>query len=161
MGGGDMIERVTVNGSSWAAMPHKFEAGTPAIGEIIALERAIAMLESIGLSSIADHEAQLFNELQERLRSEPGVTLYGPSAQTNTKQQAVVSFSVENVHPHDIATIADQHGVQIRAGHHCAMPALTRLKIQASARASLGAYSSSEDITALIEAIRAARKVFG
>jgi cysteine desulfurase/selenocysteine lyase len=161
MGGGDMIERVTTNGSSWAAMPHKFEAGTPAIAEIIAFERAIAMLESIGIDNIAKHEERLFRELHEKLKSEPGVKIYGPQAPSHTQQQAVVSFSVDNVHPHDIATIADQHGVQIRAGHHCAMPAMTRLKIQASARASLGAYSSSEDIDALITAIRAAKKVFG
>ncbi len=158
-GGGDMIERVSTLGSTYALAPRRFEAGTPAIGEAIALGEAVAFLSELGFERVAQHESTLLHHGFELLRAEEGVTLHGPM--TNGGHQAsILAFSVDGVHPHDLATVADEFGVQIRAGHHCAMPALERLGLPATARASLGVYSDRGDFPPLLEAIRKARKMF-
>lgn len=160
MGGGDMIQSVTTAGSTWAELPSRFEAGTPAIAEAIAFGTAVDYVSAISLQQIHQHEASLMQLGLEVLSREPGVEVYGP-AKVGKSQASILSFNVKNLHPHDLATVADSFNVQIRAGHHCAMPLLKRLGISASARASLGLYSDASDFDVLIEAIRRARKIFG
>lgn len=157
-GGGEMIEAVAVEGSTWAEPPHKFEAGTPAIGEAIALESALDFLDSVGREQVQRYEKDLFAQAFALMLAEPGVTLYGPATKGG-EQAPIISFNVDKVHPHDLATIADGFNVQIRAGHHCAMPALKRLGLKSTARASIGVYSCLDDFKALLEAIRHARKI--
>ena len=159
-GGGDMISSVAVEASTWAEPPQKFEAGTPAIAEAIGLGTAVEFMESIGFERIISHERALFADMFESLRRETGVTVYGPAVNGGA-QDSIVAFNVQGVHAHDLASVADGFNVQIRAGHHCAMPALNRLGIRSSARASLGMYSCADDIAALIEAVRHARKMLG
>jgi len=159
-GGGEMIETVSLEGSTWAEAPLKFEAGTPAIAEAIALGTALDFLDQIGLERVELYERELFEKGFELLRAEPGVQVYGPAV-SGGAQASIISFNVERVHPHDLATIADCFNVQIRAGHHCAMPLMKRLGLQATARASIGVYSRLDDFQALLEAIRHARKVLG
>jgi cysteine desulfurase/selenocysteine lyase len=158
LGGGDMIEQVTTEGSTWAEIPRRFEAGTPAIAEVIGLATAIDFVQEIGLDRIAAHENAVHDYAIEQLSKEPGVKIYGPRGAG--AQRSIVPFNVEGVHPHDLGTIFDSANVQIRAGHHCAMPALRALKLQATARASLAVYSDIEDIDALCFGIREARRIF-
>lgn len=159
-GGGDMISYVSVDGSGWAEVPQRFEAGTPAFPEAIALGSAIQFLQRFNRGDVRRHEQSLVHEALEMLRDEPGVTLYGP-ATTGGEQAAVVSFGIDCVHPHDFATIADTHNLQIRAGNHCAMPTLRRLGLQATVRMSFGIYSCTQDLAAVRSAIREARAMFG
>ena len=158
-GGGDMISYVSVEGSGWAEVPQRFEAGTPAFPEAIALGTAADFLGSFDRSEIVSHESALVDEAVELLRGEQGVVLHGPASR-GEKQLAVVSFSIDCVHPHDFATIADTHNIQVRAGNHCAMPTLRRLGLQATVRLSFGLYSSSKDLVAVRDAIREARRLF-
>lgn len=158
-GGGDMIELVTTEGSTWAEPPSKFEAGTPAIAEAIALGEAVDQLEEWGLERLIEHERQVHLYGVERLRALPGVTLHGPVS-SGKPQESIIAFST-TVHPHDLATVADSYGVCIRAGHHCAQPALRRLGLQATARASVGIYTEPEDFDQLAEAILAAQRIIG
>jgi cysteine desulfurase/selenocysteine lyase len=158
-GGGDMISYVSVEGHGLAEVPQRFEAGTPAFPEAIALGAAIDFLQKFNRSELRSHEGALVQEALALLRDEPGVTLYGP-ATTGGEQAAVVSFGIDCVHPHDFATIADTHNLQVRAGNHCAMPTLRRLGVQATVRISFGVYSSSEDLLAVKAAIREARAMF-
>ncbi|NDC36675.1 MAG: SufS family cysteine desulfurase [Proteobacteria bacterium] len=158
-GGGGMIAQVTVDGSTWTEVPARFEAGTPAIGEAIALGTAVEFLESIRGEALHRHEAAVLQYGYELLRKEPGVAVHGPIT-AGKEQVSILSFSVEGVHPHDVSTILDAFNVQIRAGHHCAMPLLKRLGLSATARASVGAYSVKEDFDRLVEGVREVRKVF-
>jgi cysteine desulfurase/selenocysteine lyase len=158
-GGGDMISYVSTDGSGWAEVPQRFEAGTPAFPEAIALGTAVDFLSSFDRKSLIAHERELVHAACEMLRGETGVTLHGP-ASAGGEQVAVVSFSIDTVHPHDFATIADTHNVQVRAGNHCAMPTLRRLGVQATVRLSFGAYSCAKDLGAVRDAIREARKLF-
>ncbi|MCB0339362.1 MAG: cysteine desulfurase [Bdellovibrionales bacterium] len=159
-GGGDMIETVSTEGSTWAKGVRKFEAGTPPIAEAIALGTAIDFISAIGFDRIIAHESNLFKKAYSLLSSEPGVTVYGP-ASGGGLQASILSFSVDGIHPHDLATIADSFNVQIRAGHHCAMPAMKALGLRSTARASIGLYSDIYDFERLIEAIRHSRKLLG
>lgn len=159
-GGGDMIETVTVEGSTWAPAPARFEAGTPPIAAAIGLAAALEFIESVGFEAIRNHERCLFAEAWARLSQEKGVTLFGPGPESD-QQVSIISFTIEGVHPHDIATIADSVNVQLRAGHHCAMPALKHLGIPATARASFGIYSHAADIEQLMLGIREVKRVFG
>jgi cysteine desulfurase/selenocysteine lyase len=159
-GGGDMISYVSVEGSGWAEIPQRFEAGTPAFPEAIALGAAVDFIGEFSRADLNAHEQKLVLDAVEMLRGEEGITLYGPVT-TGGEQATVVSFSIDCVHPHDFATIADNHNVQIRAGNHCAMPTLRRLGVQATVRMSFGIYSCSEDLLAVRDAIREARKMFG
>lgn len=157
MGGGDMISSVTVEGSTWAEPPQKFEAGTPAIAEVLALGAALEFMDRIGRGAVQNHERELFQRAWELLKSE-GLELYGP-ANNGGHQSSIIPFNVPGVHPHDIATIADTFNVQLRAGNHCAMPALRRVGLYSTVRASIGVYTRLEDFEQMIEALRHARKI--
>lgn len=159
-GGGDMISYVSVEGFGCADIPQRFEAGTPAFPEAIALGAAIEFVNRFSRAEMRAHEKSLVAAAVDMLRAEEGITLYGP-ATVGGEQATVVSFSIDTVHPHDFATIADTHNVQIRAGNHCAMPTLRRLGVQATVRMSFGLYSCQSDLTAVQSAIREARKMFG
>ena len=155
-GGGDMILSVTFEKTVYNAIPYKFEAGTPAIAEAVGLGAAVAYLEGVGLAAVAAHEQEVVGYAVEALREVPDVRLVG----TPRERAGVVSFLLGDVHPHDVGTILDREGVAIRAGHHCAQPLMHRLGVAATVRASVGLYSTREDVDALVRAVRKAREVF-
>ncbi|HEY6003412.1 MAG TPA: cysteine desulfurase [Anaeromyxobacter sp.] len=155
-GGGDMILSVTFEKTIYNAVPHKFEAGTPAVAEAIGLAAAIAYLERQGIEAVAAHERDVLAYAVEQLRAIPDVRLVG----TPAERAGVVSFLVGDVHPHDVGTVLDGQGVAIRAGHHCAQPLMKRLGITATARASVALYNTREDVDALVRAVHAVREVF-
>ena len=157
-GGGEMIASVTLERSTWAAVPHKFEAGTPAFAQAVGLGAALDWLAALGMARVAAHGQALAGYAMARLLEVPGVTVYGPPADA---RGPLVAFTVAGVHAHDLATILDTRGVAVRAGHHCAMPLHTRLGVSATARASFGVYTDEMDVDALIEGLHAARGVFG
>ena len=154
-GGGSMIDRVTFERTTYAPPPTRFEAGTPAIGEVIGLHAAIDYVAGIGLERIHRHETALVGELREALRRRNDVTLFGPEASAG-----IVSFALEGVHPHDLGTILDEEGVAIRAGHHCAQPLMEHLGVPATARASFGLYSDQSDVAALLRGIERTARIF-
>lgn len=156
MGGGDMISTVTFERSTWANVPHKFEAGTPAIIETIALGAAITWVESIGMDAIAAHEADLTAYALTRLQDVPGLKVVGQPRDRG----GVISFTMADVHPHDIATLLDRNGIAIRAGHHCAEPLMRRLGLTATARASFGLYTVKEEIDVLADTLVRIRDFF-
>lgn len=156
-GGGEMIRRVTLQGSTFQAPPARFEAGTPKIAGAIGLAAAVDYLQSIGMDVIERHERQLARLAHEALAEVPELTIYGPSAD---RRIGLVSFTLGDVHAHDLASIVDESGVAIRAGHHCCMPFHDKLGIPATARASFAMYNTSEDIDALVRALYEAKKVF-
>ena len=155
-GGGEMIRTVRFSGSTWNELPHKFEAGTPDIAGAIGLGAAVDYLENIGMASIRDYEHSLLEYGTQRLQTVAGVKLVG----TARHKAGVLSFVMDDIHPHDIGTIVDQQGVAIRTGHHCAMPVMEHFHIPATARASLAFYNTREDIDALVQALGKAREVF-
>jgi cysteine desulfurase / selenocysteine lyase len=158
MGGGDMIRKVTLDGSTWNELPYKFEAGTPAIAEGVGLGAAVDYLESIGLDAIHAHEMELAEYAHDRLSEIPGVTLYNPPA---PYRSGVATFTVDGVHPHDVAQILDFEGVAVRAGHHCAMPLhREHLDVPATTRASFYLYTTTAEIDTLAEGLYAAKKRF-
>jgi cysteine desulfurase/selenocysteine lyase len=156
-GGGEMISRVWDDHSSWNKIPHKFEAGTPNVEAAVGLAAAIDYLEGVGLERIAEHEQALAAAAIERLTEIEGVTVYGPRGH----RAGVVSFTYGDIHPHDIATILDQDGICIRAGHHCAQPLMRRLNVAATARASFYLYNGLDDVDTLAEALVKAGALFG
>ncbi|MGA9762332.1 MAG: cysteine desulfurase [Gaiellaceae bacterium] len=155
--GGGMIRRVSVEKTTWAELPHKFEAGTPPVAEAVALGAAIDYLEGIGLDAITAHEHELTAYALERLGELPGLTLYGPPLE---RRGGIVSFNLEGIHPHDVAQILDSEGVCVRAGHHCTQPLMRRLGVAATSRASFYLYSLPEEIDRLVVGIERAQKVF-
>jgi cysteine desulfurase/selenocysteine lyase len=155
-GGGDMILSVSFEKTVYNAVPHKFEAGTPAVAEAVGLAAAIGYLERQGIEAVAAHERDVLAYAVEQLRAAPDVRLVG----TPAERAGVVSFLVGDVHPHDVGTVLDGQGVAIRAGHHCAQPLMKRLGITATARASFGLYNTREDVDALVRAVHAVREVF-
>jgi cysteine desulfurase/selenocysteine lyase len=155
-GGGDMILSVSFEKTVYNALPYKFEAGTPAIAEAVGLAAAVDYLETLGLPAVASHERALLAYAVERLREIPDLRLVG----TPAERAGVVSFLVGDIHPHDLATVLDRHGVAVRAGHHCAQPLMHRFGVAATARASVGLYNVREDVDTLVRAIHAAREVF-
>jgi cysteine desulfurase/selenocysteine lyase len=155
-GGGAMIDKVTFAGTTYAAPPQRFEAGTPAIVEAVGFGAAADYVATIGLAAIHAREAALVAELRTVLRARNDITLFGPE-----ESAGIVSFAMDGVHPHDLGTILDEHGVAIRAGHHCAQPLMDHLGVAATARASFGLYSDRDDIAALIAGIERTRKIFG
>ena len=157
--GGDMISRVSIEKSEWNELPWKFEAGTSAYVDAIGLGAAVDYLTEVGLERIHEHELSLVGYLLPRLAEIPGVTVYGPK--TLEDRVGVVSFNIEGIHPHDVATIFDNEGVCVRAGHHCNQPLMTRLGVPATTRASFYLYNTTEECDALVGAIHAAKKVFG
>jgi cysteine desulfurase/selenocysteine lyase len=156
--GGDMIEYVADDRTTWNVLPHKFEAGTPNVADAIGLAAACEYLDELGMEAVRAHEQQLTASASERLQAIPGVTVYGPPA---ADRSGVVSFTVGEIHPHDLATILDEGGVCIRAGHHCAQPLMRRLQLPATARASFYVYSTEADVDALVAGVHRAREVFG
>ena len=157
LGGGEMISRVTLEKSTWAGLPNKFEAGTPMIAQAIGLGAAIDYVSAIGMDRIAAHEEDLRRYATQRLASVPGLRIYG----TAPRKAAVISFAIEGIHPHDIATIIDHAGVACRAGHHCAQPLMDRLGVTALTRASFGLYSTRGDADCLVDALEMAREFLG
>jgi cysteine desulfurase / selenocysteine lyase len=155
-GGGSMIDRVTFEKTTYAPAPTRFEAGTPAIIEVLGLHAAIDYVAGIGIDAIHAHETALVAQCRDALRSVNAVTLYGPE-----DAAGIVSFNVEGVHPHDVGTILDEEGVAIRAGHHCCQPLMSYLGVEATARASFGLYSDAADIDALVRGLSRVRKLFG
>jgi cysteine desulfurase/selenocysteine lyase len=156
--GGDMIELVADDRSSWNVLPHKFEAGTPNVADAVGLAAACEYLDRVGMRTIREHERALTAAASERLAAISGVTVYGPPA---AERSGVVSFTVGEIHPHDLATILDEGGVCVRAGHHCAQPLMRRLHLPATARASFYVYSTEADVDALVAGVHRAREVFG
>ena len=157
LGGGEMITQVTVDGFTPNEVPWKFEAGTMAIAEAVGLGAAVQWLERVGLERVFAHDRELAAYAMARLGELDGVRLLGPPAD---RRGGVVAFTVEGVHPHDVAMVLDRDGVCVRAGHHCAMPLHDRLGIPASVRASFHCYSLREDVDALVESLRGVRKLF-
>ena len=155
-GGGAMIDRVTFQKTTFAPAPTRFEAGTPAIVEVIGLAAAIDYVEGVGIPAIHAHEAQLVRTLRDELRAMNSITLFGPE-----DSAGIVSFALQGVHPHDLGTILDEENVAIRAGHHCAQPLMDHLGVPATARASFGLYNDETDIAALIKGIERTRRIFG
>jgi cysteine desulfurase/selenocysteine lyase len=155
-GGGDMIHTVSFAGTTFAPLPAKFEAGTPAIAEVIGLGAALRYLKGVGFEAIGAWEQELLTRATERVREVPGVRLIG----TARAKAGVLSFTLEGVHPHDLGTILDADGVAIRAGHHCAQPVMERFGVHATARASFAFYNTFDEIDMLVRGIHRAREVF-
>ena len=156
-GGGDMILSVTFEHTDFNEVPHKFEAGTPDITGTHGLAVALDYMESLGRDRILEHEERLTQYGEEALSRIPGVKLLG----AGQRRLAVLSFEVDGIHPHDLATILDKHRVAVRAGHHCAQPLMDRLCVPATTRASFGIYNDESDVDALVDAIKAAKELFG
>jgi cysteine desulfurase/selenocysteine lyase len=157
LGGGEMIREVHLSGSTWNDLPHKFEAGTPAILEAVGLGAAVDYLSALGMERVHAHEQALTRYALRRLAAVPGLTLYGPPVD---RRGGVVSFTLGDIHPHDLATLLDREGIAVRAGHHCAQPLHEHLGLAATARASFYVYTTSAEIDALAEALERARDVF-
>jgi len=158
-GGGEMINTVDRHESTWAPVPHKFEAGTPPIAEAIGFGAATEYLEAVGMDVIEAHEREITAYALERLASIPDLTLYGPL--DVSLRGGAVSFELGDIHPHDLATILDQDGIAVRAGHHCARPLMKYLEIPATARASFYLYNVPEEVDLMVESLHKARKLFG
>jgi cysteine desulfurase/selenocysteine lyase len=156
--GGDMIEYVGDEHTTWNVLPHKFEAGTPNVGDAVGLAAACEYLGRVGMANVREHEQAITALATGRLCSIPGVRVYGPPP---AQRSGVVSFTVGDIHPHDLATILDEAGVCVRAGHHCAQPLMRRLNVPATARASFYIYNTEADVDALVAGVEHAREVFG
>jgi cysteine desulfurase / selenocysteine lyase len=156
MGGGDMISSVTYEQSTWAAVPHKFEAGTPAILEGIGLKAAIDYVQAIGFDAMAAHEASLTDHALARLASVEGLQVIGQAQDRG----GVISFTMEGAHAHDVATLLDRQGIAVRAGHHCAEPLMHRFNLDSTARASFGIYTTHDEIDALADGLTRVREFF-
>jgi len=155
-GGGSMIDKVTFEKTTYAPAPGRFEAGTPHIVGAVGFDAAIQYVEAIGLEAISAHENALFASARNALSSLNSVRLFGPE-----NSAGILSFAVGDVHPHDVATILDEEGVAIRAGHHCAQPLMDYLGVTATARASFGIYSNEDDVAALVRGIERVTRIFG
>ncbi len=157
--GGDMIASVDFDGATWNELPYKFEAGTPPVAEAVGLGVAVEYLRGLGMERVRTHELALTAHLLQRLATVPGLRVVGPPHAE--ERGGLASFTIEGMHPHDIAELADRGGVCIRAGHHCAQPLMRCLGVTATARASVGIYNTPAEVDALIDALLAGREVFG
>jgi cysteine desulfurase/selenocysteine lyase len=157
MAGGDMIKTVRIEGTTYHDLPWKFEAGTQAIAEVIGLGAAVDYLQNLGMHAVRGHELDITEYAYEALSDVAGLTLYGPPP---SRRAGVISFALDGIHPHDLATIADRDQVCLRAGHHCAMPLMTRLGVAATARASFYVYTEKEEVDRLVGSIREAQRIF-
>ena len=155
-GGGDMIERVTFEKTTYRDAPARFEAGTPPIVEAAGLAAAIDYVDEIGMENISSHEQELLNYATERLNEVDGITIYGEAQH----KAGIISFTLDKVHPHDIGTIIDSRGVSVRAGHHCAQPLMDWFGIAATTRASFGMYSNKQDVDALVDGLKYVKEIF-
>jgi cysteine desulfurase / selenocysteine lyase len=158
MGGGDMIRRVGLEHSTWNDLPWKFEAGTPAIAEAIGLGAAVDYLSALGMAHVRAHEQAIIAYALDRLATVPGLRVYGPPA---AERGGVVAFSLGEIHPHDVASLLDQRGICIRAGHHCCQPLMERYDLPALGRASFYVYNTEADVDRLVEGLAFVREVFG
>ncbi len=156
MGGGDMISSVSYERATWAELPHKFEAGTPAIIEAIGLKAAVGFVQGIGYDALTAHEASLTDHALARLAGIEGITVFGRAQDRG----GVVSFALDRAHAHDVATLLDRQGIAVRAGHHCAEPLMRRLGVESTARASFGVYTTREEIDALADTLSRVREFF-
>jgi cysteine desulfurase / selenocysteine lyase len=159
LGGGDMIDTVELDHSTWAKLPHKFEAGTPNIAGVVGLGAAVDFLSEVGMGAVQAHEETLMRYAMERLREVPDIVIYGPK--DPAQRAGVVSFTLADIHPHDLATILDSEGVAIRAGHHCCQPLMRCLGVSSTARASFGLYNTTDEVDRLVDALNGARTLFG
>ena len=157
LGGGDMIKEVKLRSFRPNTIPHKFEAGTPAIAESVGFGAAVDYLSGIGMEAIADHEHEIIEYALERLEEVPGLKIFGPAA---AKKGGVASFTFDGIHPHDVAQILDRDGIAVRAGHHCAQPLHEKFGISATTRASFYLYSTKEEVDTLINGLYNVKKVF-
>ena len=157
MGGGDMIRRVRLEGSTWNELPWKFEAGTPAIAEAIGLGTAIDYLSAIGMEEVHAYEQYITGYALEALSEVPGLTILGPSA---AQKGGLAAFTVPGIHPHDVAELLDKRGIAVRAGHHCAMPLHHKFGINATTRASFYVYTTTAEIDQLVQGLHHVRTVF-
>ncbi|MFT5486333.1 MAG: cysteine desulfurase/selenocysteine lyase, partial [Alphaproteobacteria bacterium] len=155
-GGGEMIDRVTFEKTTYAELPFKFEAGTPHIAGIIALGTAIDYLNGIGFDAIAAHEHDLLAYATERLSAMNSINIVGTAAE----KAAILSFNIQDVHPHDVGTILDHDGIAVRTGHHCAQPVMDRFDVAATVRASFGLYNTREEVDALVDGINRVQEMF-
>src|SRR3989475_7099897 len=155
--GGDMIRTVLVEGTTYHDLPWKFEAGTQAIAEVIGLGAAVDYLNELGMDAVRAHELEITEYAYESLSEVDRLTVYGPPP---SRRAGVISFALQGIHPHDLATIADRDQVCLRAGHHCAMPLMTRLGIPATARASFYVYTQKEEVDRLVSSIKEAQRIF-
>ena len=158
LGGGDMIKEVKLRSFRPNTLPHKFEAGTPAIAEAVGFGAAVDYLTQVGMKDIAAHEHEITEYALDRLEEIPGVKLFGPSAD---KKGGVAAFTLEGVHPHDVAQILDQDGIAVRAGHHCAQPLHEKFGIPATSRASFYLYSTKEEVDMLVKGLYKVKEMFG
>jgi cysteine desulfurase/selenocysteine lyase len=158
LGGGEMIKRVGLGTFVPNDVPHKFEAGTPAIAEAIALGEAVEYLNGLGMAAIHQHEQELIEYALERLEEVPGLKVYGPEA---SQKGGVAAFTFDGAHPHDIAQILDEQGIAVRAGHHCAMPLHEHYHLPATTRASFYLYNSTGEVDQLIEGLYKVKELFG
>ncbi|HSH44659.1 MAG TPA: aminotransferase class V-fold PLP-dependent enzyme, partial [Longimicrobiales bacterium] len=158
-GGGEMIDQVHADTSTWAPIPHKFEAGTPNVAGAVGMAAAADFLESLGRSAVEAHEDGLVAYGLERLSAVDGLRIFGP--ETTAERIAVFSFALEGVHPHDVATILDAEGIAVRAGHHCTQPLMRRLQVPATTRASCWVYNTTDDLDRLAKGLDRAREIFG
>ena len=159
LGGGEMISVVNREESTWAPLPHKFEAGTPNIADVIAFSAALDYLSAVGMQAVRDHDHALTAYAMERLSAIEGLEIYGPP--DAGRRGAVVAFNYADIHSHDIATILDGGGIAVRAGHHCAQPLMRALEVPATARASFYLYNQESEIDALVDGLREAGSRFG
>jgi cysteine desulfurase / selenocysteine lyase len=158
LGGGSMIKTVSLHETTYADIPARFEAGTPAIGEAIALGEAIDFLSALGMDKIYAHEQYLLGYALERLSEVEGLRIYGPM--TEEGRGAAVSFTLDDIHPHDVAAVLDGEGVAVRAGHHCCQPLHALLDVPATTRASFYLYNIPEEVDRLVVGLEKARKLF-
>jgi cysteine desulfurase / selenocysteine lyase len=158
LGGGSMIRKVGREGTTYADVPARFEAGTPAITQAIGMASALRWLDSVGMEQVREHEEWVADYALERLAEVPALRVFGPPR--GDGRLGPVSFEIEGVHAHDVSEILDRHGVAVRAGHHCAQILMDRLGVAATARASFGVYTTPEEIDRLIEGLEDARRVF-
>jgi cysteine desulfurase/selenocysteine lyase len=158
LGGGEMIRKVTFEGATWNDLPWKFEAGTPNIADAIAFGAAIDYLTELGMDNVRRHEVEITGYALDQLRKFDDITLYGPADPQD--RGGVVSFNFGDLHPHDVGTVLDRHGVAIRAGHHCTQPLMRTLGITGTARASFYLYNTEEEVDVLVDALKAARDFF-
>ena len=157
IGGGDMIDNVDIESSTYADPPHRFEAGTPPIAEVIAFGAAIDFVQAIGMNNIREHEQKILKTFTEKLEEVKGLRIIGNSI----SKSGVISFVFGNAHPHDIATILDQKGIAIRAGHHCAQPLMKHFNVTSTARASIGVYTQENEVDDLINGLSTVKKLLG
>ena len=154
-----MIREVELEHSTFASLPHRFEAGTPHIAGAVGMAAAVAFLEGVGREAIVAHERELIAYALRRMSALPGIRIFGP--RDPAEHAGIVSFTLGDIHPHDLATVLDGEGVAIRAGHHCAQPLMRRLGVPATARASFYLYNTIDDVDRLVAGLEAALRLFG